>query len=71
MGDEQTTRRGPVVMDRREPQLGVCEMCGKSNQDLRPYGPNGERICFGCGMKDEATAGKRFMQTVFKEGFDA
>jgi hypothetical protein len=26
--------------------------------ELRPYGPKGERICFDCGMKDEATTDK-------------
>lgn len=48
----------------------TCALCGEK-AELRPYGPNGENICFACGMKDEATTGKRFMQTVFNEGFDA
>lgn len=26
----------------------VCELCG-TKAELRPYGPNGERICFPCG----------------------
>jgi hypothetical protein len=30
----------------------VCELCGEV-AELRPYGPNGEEICFQCGMKDE------------------
>ena len=34
-----------------------CEMCGKE-EELRPYGPNGESVCFDCMMKDEE-AGKR------------
>lgn len=29
-----------------------CELCG-TVAELRPYGPNGERVCFTCGMKDE------------------
>ena len=29
-----------------------CELCRKED-DLRPYGPNGEWICFDCGMKNE------------------
>lgn len=37
----------------------ACELCGKV-ADLRPYGPNGESICFQCGMKDEATTKKMF-----------
>lgn len=40
-------------------QNGVCELCGKS-AELRPYGPNGESICFECGMKDEETTLKQF-----------
>lgn len=31
-----------------------CELCGKI-AELRPYGKNGENICFECGMKDEPT----------------
>lgn len=33
---------------------GVCELCGKIDE-LRPYGPNKENICFACGMKDQET----------------
>ena len=29
-----------------------CEYCGKIDE-LRPYGKNGERICYDCGMKNE------------------
>lgn len=32
---------------------GVCELCGKVDE-TRPYGPGGKRICFDCGMKDQA-----------------
>jgi hypothetical protein len=34
-----------------------CDLCGKIDE-LRPYGPKGEMICFDCGMKDEATTKK-------------
>jgi hypothetical protein len=37
----------------------VCELCGKK-AELRPYGPNGESICFDCGMKDEKITKKKF-----------
>lgn len=30
---------------------GTCQMCSKY-ADLRPYGPNGESICFDCGELD-------------------
>jgi len=41
----------------------VCEMCGKV-AELRPYGPNGENICFPCGMKDEETTARQFLEVV-------
>lgn len=47
-----------------------CEMCGKF-EELRPYGPNGESICFECAMKDEETTKRRFAQHVLGEDFDA
>lgn len=55
-------RKGPlVIMDRRDPHAfdGKCQMCGKQDE-LRPYGPNNENICFDCAMKDEATTAKKF-----------
>ncbi len=39
--------------------LSKCELCGKIDE-LRPYGPKGENICFDCGMKDETTTAKMF-----------
>ncbi len=45
---------------------GRCEMCGKIDE-LRPYGPNGERICFDCGMKDEKTTMRRMDKVLFGE----
>lgn len=39
-----------------------CEYCGKV-ADLRPYGKNGERICYECGMKPE---NKETTQAVFR-----
>ena len=41
--------------------LAVCEMCGKK-EELRPYGPKGENVCIGCGMKDEAAMERAFGQ---------
>ena len=40
-----------------------CELCGK-NAELRPYGPNGENICFECGMKDERATEAQFAKRV-------
>ncbi len=40
-----------------------CEVCGQM-AELRPYGPNGERICFECGMKDEETTKAQFVKVL-------
>lgn len=32
-----------------------CEMCG-GVFELRPYGPNGENVCFFCAMEDPVAA---------------
>ena len=37
---------------------GKCELCGKMDE-LRPYGPNRERICFDCGMKNKELTQQR------------
>jgi hypothetical protein len=36
-----------------------CELCGKRDE-LRPFGPHGESICFECGMKDPETTEAMF-----------
>lgn len=38
---------------------GKCELCGEV-KETRPYGPNGEEVCFKCGMKDEESAKAQF-----------
>ena len=53
-----TRKIGDVVLIEEEDE-GRCELCGKIDE-LRPYGPNGENVCFDCGMKDEAAAQKAF-----------
>ena len=40
-----------------------CDMCGKQDE-LRPYGPRGENVCFDCGMKDKAAV-ERHMDALF------
>ena len=44
-----------------------CEMCGKI-EECRPYGPNGEQVCFDCGMKDEKAAQRQMNRRLFGEG---
>lgn len=46
-----------------ENEYDVCELCGKE-EDTRPYGPNGERVCFDCGMKDEPAARRIFTKMI-------
>jgi hypothetical protein len=48
-----------------EPE-GKCEMCGEVDE-LRPYGPNYERICFDCGMKNEELTKARMDEYIFGE----
>lgn len=38
---------------------GRCEFCGDV-KETRPYGPNGENVCFPCGMKDEEAVKRAF-----------
>ena len=50
------------VLNHRESD-GKCQLCGK-HDELRPYGTNGEWICFDCGMKDEATTAAQFAKVL-------
>jgi len=50
---------GPFIIAAEKPQQ--CDLCGKI-AELRPYGPNGEAVCFPCGMKDEAAAKRAFLK---------
>lgn len=49
-----------------EEPLQACELCG-TIAECRPYGPNHERICFECGMKDEETTKKRMFEYIHGE----
>lgn len=44
----------------------TCELCSKT-AELRPYGPKGERVCFECGMQDEAAMKRGFAKYVLGE----
>ena len=48
-----------VIIGPPEDNVARCELCGKT-AELRPYGPNGESVCFSCGMKDQPSAIRRF-----------
>jgi len=45
---------------------GKCELCGAEDGETRPYGPNGEEVCFTCGMKDEAAAKRAFEKMIIE-----
>jgi hypothetical protein len=46
---------------------GRCELCGAIDE-TRPYGPNGEQICFACGQKDPATTERMMGKVLFGDG---
>lgn len=43
-----------------------CEFCGKIDE-LRPYGPNDENICYECGMKDKETVKRKIEEHLFSK----
>jgi hypothetical protein len=49
------------IIEAEKPRF--CQMCG-AFKELRPYGPNGEEVCFPCGMKDENAARQGFSRLV-------
>lgn len=48
-----------IVTEVNEP--AKCFFCQKV-KELRPYGPQGQSICFDCGMHNLATTEKQFMK---------
>ncbi len=52
---------GFIIIEREQAQQ--CDLCGEI-AELRPYGPNGECICYDCGEKDPMTTKKMFNQRV-------
>lgn len=58
-------RIGKIAVIFPEPP-GICELCGKRDE-LRPYGPKGERICFDCAEKDIATTKRQMDRVLFGE----
>ena len=61
-------KNGVFVIEVEERQQ--CDLCGKVDE-LRPYGPNEECICFDCGMKDEKSALKQFFRRLRAAGLRA
>jgi hypothetical protein len=48
-------------------QVDRCQLCG-AIAETRPYGPNGEEVCFTCAMKDVEAACRQFAKHVFGNG---
>ena len=48
-------------------QVDRCELCG-CIAETRPYGPEGQEVCFSCGMKDEKTAEAQMEKHLFGQG---
>jgi len=40
-----------------------CELCGKI-EELRPYGPGGERICCDCALKNPEATERQMMRVL-------
>jgi hypothetical protein len=58
-------RIGPIIVIAPEDD-DICEFCGNLDE-LRPYGPNRERICYDCAMKDEATTERIMGRDLFDD----
>ena len=52
---------GTVILEHETPD--ICEFCG-AVEELRPYGPNRERVCFDCMKKNELIAKAIFAHDV-------
>ena len=52
------------IIAEEKPQ--VCELCGVIDE-CRPYGPNGEQICFNCATTkcNEEQVKRRMMNHIF------
>ena len=47
----------PRVIEKED--VDRCQLCG-AIAEVRPYGPNGEEVCFACGTKDEEAMRRGF-----------
>ena len=56
-------RIGDLIIVEEEPD-DICDSCGKKDE-LRPYGPKGELICFECGMKNKEVTNRMMKRVLF------
>jgi hypothetical protein len=60
VGNEIIEPQGIIAAERHQ----QCDMCGEVGE-LRPYGPNGESICFPCGNKDPEATERMMAKVMF------
>lgn len=58
-------RIGNITIIEVEPDF-ICFKCGKI-AETRPYGPNGEELCYDCAMLDKETTEKMMSKVLFGE----
>ena len=61
------THRAGNVVTIENTRPAPCDCCGR-RLELRPYGPNGESLCFDCGMLDESAAKRQFDRLLVDDG---
>lgn len=61
-----TKRIGDQVIITDEP-MKPCKLCGKM-KECRPYGPQGEEVCFDCAKKDPAAMRRGVRKMMLGEG---
>jgi hypothetical protein len=56
-------RIGNLIIIKEEPP-DVCDQCGKVDE-LRPYGPKGELICYDCAQKNPEVSERMMKRILF------
>lgn len=56
-----------VVVEMTPP--AICDICGVC-EELRPYGPNGENICYTCGEKNEPVTTQMMEKALYGKEID-
>lgn len=59
--------RGVLI---QEHPLGRCQLCG-AVAETRPYGPNGEDVCFDCGPGSKDPAARAAAERAFARRMSA
>lgn len=51
-----------VIIEQELPQQ--CDQCGRI-EEVRPYGPNGQVICWDCGQQDPTGTEQRMIRALY------